>query len=51
LLLLSRAIGCSVVNIGAQDLMDGKPHLVLGLLWQVRVIQAPPYGFCDGRRC
>ncbi|KAJ1475938.1 calponin homology domain-containing protein [Baffinella frigidus] len=31
----AKAIGCSVVNIGAQDLMDGKPHLVLGLLWQV----------------
>ncbi|KAG8445308.1 hypothetical protein GDO86_010191 [Hymenochirus boettgeri] len=29
------AIGCTVVNIGAQDLKDGKPHLVLGLLWQI----------------
>lgn len=29
------AIGCHVVNIGAQDLKDGKPHLVLGLLWQI----------------
>ncbi|XP_068181536.1 plastin-3-like isoform X2 [Antennarius striatus] len=29
------AIGCQVVNIGAQDLKDGKPHLVLGLLWQI----------------
>ncbi|KAJ3587389.1 hypothetical protein NHX12_010987 [Muraenolepis orangiensis] len=29
------AIGCHVVNIGAQDLRDGKPHLVLGLLWQI----------------
>ncbi|KAM3867382.1 plastin-3-like [Diretmus argenteus] len=29
------SIGCQVVNIGAQDLKDGKPHLVLGLLWQI----------------
>ncbi|XP_012580474.1 PREDICTED: plastin-1 isoform X1 [Condylura cristata] len=29
------AIGCTVVNIGAQDLKDGKPHLVMGLLWQI----------------
>ncbi|KAM4041289.1 plastin-1 isoform 1-T3 [Anomaloglossus baeobatrachus] len=29
------AIGCTVVNIGVQDLQEGKPHLVLGLLWQI----------------
>lgn len=29
------AIGCHVVNIGAEDLNEGKPYLVLGLLWQV----------------
>lgn len=29
------AIGCQVINIGAQDLREGKPHLVLGLLWQI----------------
>ncbi|XP_029472923.1 plastin-1 isoform X5 [Rhinatrema bivittatum] len=29
------AIGCTVVNIGSQDLQDGKPYLVLGLLWQI----------------
>lgn len=29
------AIGCMVVNIDATDLMAGKPHLVLGLLWQI----------------
>lgn len=29
------AIGCHVVNIGATDLREGKPHLVLGLLWQI----------------
>eukprot|EP00126_Sphaerothecum_destruens_P008634 Sdes_comp20286_c0_seq1m13864 len=31
----SRAIGCTVVNVGAQDLMDGNPHLCLGLIWQI----------------
>ncbi|RXN00494.1 Plastin-2 [Acipenser ruthenus] len=29
------AIGCHVVNIGAEDLKEGRPYLVLGLLWQV----------------
>ncbi|XP_028832941.1 plastin-1 [Denticeps clupeoides] len=29
------AIGCTVVNIDPQDLKEGKPHLVLGLLWQI----------------
>ena len=29
------AIGCNIVNIGAEDLAEGKPHLVLGLMWQV----------------
>lgn len=29
------SIGCNVVNIGAEDLIEGKPHLCLGLLWQV----------------
>lgn len=31
----AQAIGCSLVNIGSGDLMEGKPHLVLGLLWQI----------------
>ncbi|KAM9316964.1 plastin-1 [Gastrophryne carolinensis] len=29
------AIGCTVVNIDAQDVKEGKPHLILGLLWQI----------------
>ncbi|XP_062849015.1 plastin-1 isoform X2 [Trichomycterus rosablanca] len=29
------AIGCTVVNIDAQDMIAGTPHLVLGLLWQI----------------
>lgn len=29
------SIGCNIVNIGAEDLAKGKPHLVLGLLWQI----------------
>lgn len=28
-------IGCSVVNIGSQDMLAGTPHLVLGLIWQI----------------
>ncbi|GFO49374.1 plastin-3 [Plakobranchus ocellatus] len=31
----AQSIGCSVVNIGPEDLDAGKPHLVLGLLWQI----------------
>lgn len=31
----SQAIGCNVINIDAHDLAKGKPHLVLGLLWQI----------------
>ncbi len=35
----AQAIGCNVVNIDAHDLIQGKQHLVLGLLWQIiRVI-------------
>jgi plastin-1 len=30
-----KAIGCSVVNIGASDLFEGREHLVLGLIWQI----------------
>jgi plastin-3 len=31
----AQSIGCNIVNIGAEDLEAGKPHLVLGLLWQI----------------
>lgn len=31
----AKAIGCTVVNIGPQDLIDGTHHLVLGLVWQI----------------
>ncbi len=31
----AQSIGCNIVNIGAEDLLAGKPHLVLGLLWQI----------------
>ncbi|XP_065654020.1 plastin-3 [Hydra vulgaris] len=31
----ANAIGCSVVNIGPEDIAQGKRHLVLGLLWQI----------------
>jgi len=29
------SLGCTVVNIGPEDLTDKKHHLVLGILWQV----------------
>uniref|UniRef100_A0AC34F5W9 Calponin-homology (CH) domain-containing protein n=1 Tax=Panagrolaimus sp. ES5 TaxID=591445 RepID=A0AC34F5W9_9BILA len=29
------AIGCNVVNIDADDISKGKPHLVLGIIWQI----------------
>ncbi|KAK7904073.1 hypothetical protein WMY93_016680 [Mugilogobius chulae] len=29
------AIGCTVISVDAHDLMAGKPHLVLGLFWQI----------------
>lgn len=31
----AQSIGCNIVNIGTEDLQTGKPHLVLGLLWQI----------------
>ncbi|KAH9251036.1 hypothetical protein BASA81_011096 [Batrachochytrium salamandrivorans] len=35
----AKAIGCKVVNIHNEDLISGKPHLVLGLVWQIVRIQ------------
>jgi plastin-1 len=31
----AKELGCTVVNIGAEDLSSGQPHLILGLLWQI----------------
>lgn len=31
----AQSIGCNIINIGPEDLLAGKPHLVLGLLWQI----------------
>ena len=31
----AKGIGCSVVNIGAGDIIEGKEHLILGLIWQI----------------
>lgn len=31
----SQAIGCNTVNMDAHNLSKGRPHLVLGLLWQI----------------
>ncbi|KAE8776140.1 Fimbrin-like protein 2 [Hordeum vulgare] len=35
----AKAIGCTVVNLGAQDLVEGRTHLVLGLISQIIKIQ------------
>ncbi|CAH8334331.1 unnamed protein product [Eruca vesicaria subsp. sativa] len=35
----AKAIGCTVVNIGSQDIAEGTPHLVLGLIFQIIKIQ------------
>ncbi|KAH8083317.1 fimbrin [Cristinia sonorae] len=31
----AKAIGCSVVNIGSADIIEGREHLILGLIWQI----------------
>ncbi|KAL2935760.1 Fimbrin-2 [Bienertia sinuspersici] len=35
----AKAIGCTVVNIGTQDFIEGRRHLVLGLIAQIVKIQ------------
>lgn len=35
----AKAIGCSVVNIGTEDLVEGRSHLVLGLISQIIKMQ------------
>ena len=31
----AKSIGLTVVNIGPGDIMEGRPHLILGLVWQL----------------
>ncbi|KAK9466339.1 calponin homology domain-containing protein [Lipomyces arxii] len=31
----AKAIGCVVVNVHAEDIIDGREHLILGLIWQI----------------
>ena len=31
----AKGIGCSVVNIGSQDILEVREHLILGLIWQI----------------
>lgn len=31
----AKAIGCSVVNIGPEDIIEAKEYLILGLIWQI----------------
>ncbi|XP_010524643.1 PREDICTED: fimbrin-2 [Tarenaya hassleriana] len=35
----AKAIGCTLVNIGTQDIIEGRRHLVLGLISQIIKIQ------------
>ena len=35
----AKGIGCSMVKIGALDLMAGKETLILGLIWQIVKMQ------------
>lgn len=31
----AKAVGCNVVNIGPHDLVEGRPYLLMGLIWQI----------------
>jgi len=31
----AKAIGCSVVNVGASDIIELREHIILGLVWQI----------------
>ncbi|CAI5760513.1 unnamed protein product [Candida verbasci] len=31
----AKAIGCVVVNVHSENIIDGKEHLILGLIWQI----------------
>eukprot|EP01039_Chlorochromonas_danica_P011620 gene11620-13028_t len=35
----AKSIGCQIINIGSFDLIEGRPVLVLGLIWQIIRIQ------------
>lgn len=45
-LMSAQAIGCNIVNIDGDDLSKGKPHLVLGLLWQIIRVSAIIFKLC-----
>jgi len=31
----AKSVGCNVVNIGPHDLVEGRPYLLMGLIWQI----------------
>ena len=35
----AKTIGCQVVNVGAADLIEGRPILILGVVWQIIKLQ------------
>lgn len=43
----AKGIGCSVVNIGAQDIMNGTEHIILGLIWQIVRVRLSKIFFID----
>ncbi|KAF1744108.1 hypothetical protein MXB_2870 [Myxobolus squamalis] len=30
-----KSIGCNIVNVGSEDIKEGRIHLILGIMWQV----------------
>jgi len=35
----AKSIGCVCVNVHSADIIDGQPHIILGLVWQIVKIQ------------
>jgi plastin-1 len=38
----AKAIGCTVVNIQPQFIMEKREHIILGLIWQIIKVAPPP---------
>lgn len=31
----SKGIGCNIVNVHASSILEGKHHIIMGILWQI----------------
>lgn len=31
----SKGIGCNIVNVHASSILEGKHHIIMGMLWQI----------------